>query len=122
MTADTPDAAPPGTIAAWCERHLGSLPVHSFITEAPASQLWGFELEDVLQPFDVFYGDADQIISPQMPIHVAERLPRATLHVWPGAGHYGFVDRDRWAQFWAPLSAGDRMADQDSPNGHADNR
>lgn len=46
MTADTPDAAPPGTIAAWCERHLGSLPVHSFITEAPASQLWGFELED----------------------------------------------------------------------------
>lgn len=83
---------------------------------------WGFELEDVPQPFDVFYGDADQIISPQMPIHVAERLPRATLHVWPGAGHYGFVDRDRWAQFWAPLAAGDRKAGQDSPDGHADNR
>lgn len=46
MTANTADPAPPGTIAAWCERHLGSLPVHSFITEAPSSQLWGFELAD----------------------------------------------------------------------------
>jgi pimeloyl-ACP methyl ester carboxylesterase len=61
--------------------------------------LWGFELEDVQQPFDVFYGDADDIISPEMPAHVADRLPHATPHVWPGAGHYGFVDRDRWAEF-----------------------
>jgi len=38
--------AAPGTIYEWCELHLGSTPVHSFITGAPASQLWGFELAD----------------------------------------------------------------------------
>jgi len=64
---------------------------------------WGFDLEDVPQPFDVFYGDADDIIAPEMPAHVAERLPQASGHVWPGAGHYGFVDRARWIEFWTPL-------------------
>lgn len=66
---------------------------------------WGFELEDVTAPFDVFYGDADDIISPEMPARVAERLPNGTAHVWPGAGHYGFVDRDRWTQFLGALTA-----------------
>ena len=66
---------------------------------------WGFELEDVYQPFDVFYGDADDIISPEMPIHLAHRLPRSTVHVWPGAGHYGFVDRERWTQYLGALTA-----------------
>jgi pimeloyl-ACP methyl ester carboxylesterase len=65
---------------------------------------WGFELEDVPQHFDVFYGDADDIVSPEMPERVAERLPDATAHVWPGAGHYGFVDRDRWIQFLGALT------------------
>lgn len=65
---------------------------------------WGFELEDVAQHFDVFYGDADDIISPDMPKRVAERLQDATVHVWPGAGHYGFVDRDRWTQFLGALA------------------
>jgi pimeloyl-ACP methyl ester carboxylesterase len=64
---------------------------------------WGFALEDVHQPLDVFYGDADDIISPEMPAHVAERLPAATPHDWPGAGHYGFIDRARWIEFWSPL-------------------
>jgi pimeloyl-ACP methyl ester carboxylesterase len=60
---------------------------------------WGFALADVGQPFDVFYGDADDIISPEMPQRVADELPNATAHVWPGAGHYGFVDRERWGRF-----------------------
>lgn len=64
---------------------------------------WGFEIEDVPQPFDVFWGDGDDIISPAMPSHVAERLPDATTHVWPGAGHYGFIDRERWIEYWSPL-------------------
>ena len=60
---------------------------------------WGFKLEDVRQPFDVFYGDADDIISPEMPKRVAKELLNGVGHVWPGAGHYGFVDRERWMQF-----------------------
>ncbi len=66
---------------------------------------WGFEIEDVQQPFDVYYGDADDIISPTMPARVAERLPNGTAHIWPGAGHYGFVDADRWTQFLGALTA-----------------
>jgi len=65
---------------------------------------WGFELGDVRQHFDVFYGDADDIISPEMPKHVAEQLPDADAQVWSGAGHYGFVDRDRWTQFLGALT------------------
>ncbi|MCB0829075.1 MAG: alpha/beta hydrolase [Solirubrobacterales bacterium] len=68
---------------------------------------WGFELGDIKQHFDVFYGDADDIISPEMPRHVASDLPSATEHVWPGAGHYGFVDRERWIEFLKALT--DRM-------------
>jgi pimeloyl-ACP methyl ester carboxylesterase len=60
---------------------------------------WGFGVDDVQQPFEVFYGDADDIISPEMPKRVAEELPNGEGHVWPGAGHYGFVDRERWTQF-----------------------
>lgn len=60
---------------------------------------WGFDLSDVPQHFDVFYGDADDILEPAMPKQVAEQLPNSTAHVWPGAGHYGFVDADRWRQF-----------------------
>lgn len=66
---------------------------------------WGFELEDVHQHFDVFYGDADDIISPEMPKRVAERLPDASAAVWPGAGHYGFVDRERWSQYLGAAAA-----------------
>jgi hypothetical protein len=30
-----------------------------------------------------------------MPKRVAEELPNGTGHVWAGADHYGFVDRER---------------------------
>jgi pimeloyl-ACP methyl ester carboxylesterase len=60
---------------------------------------WGFRPEDVSHHVDLFYGDADDMLDPKMPLHLAERLPDYTTHVWPGAGHYGFVDRDRWTQF-----------------------
>ena len=60
---------------------------------------WGFRPEDISQHVELFYGDADDILDPKMPLHLAERLPDCTTHVWPGAGHYGFVDRERWIQF-----------------------
>jgi pimeloyl-ACP methyl ester carboxylesterase len=65
---------------------------------------WGFDLQDVPQPFDVFYGDADDILEPVMPKLVADQLPNASAHVWEGAGHYGFVDTDRWRQFLGAVS------------------
>lgn len=66
---------------------------------------WGFEIEQVKQPFHVFYGDNDDIISPEMPKRVAERLPNSAASVWPGAGHYGFVDTPRWTEYWQKLKA-----------------
>jgi pimeloyl-ACP methyl ester carboxylesterase len=60
---------------------------------------WGFAPEDITMHVELFYGDADDILDPKMPLHVAERLPDCTTHVWEGAGHYGFVDRERWTQF-----------------------
>ncbi len=60
---------------------------------------WGFDITDVHQPFTVLYGDHDDIIEPAMPARVAELLPQGEASLWPGAGHYGFVDRDRWVAF-----------------------
>ena len=60
---------------------------------------WGFAPEDVRQQVTLFYGDADDILDIRMPQHMAQRLPHCTAHAWEGAGHYGFVDRQRWTEF-----------------------
>ena len=60
---------------------------------------WGFKPEDINQHVELFYGDADDILDRQMPQHLGARLPDCTTHVWNGAGHYGFVDRERWTDF-----------------------
>ena len=65
---------------------------------------WGFRPEDVPQHVELFYGDADQMLDIKMPLHLAERLPDCTTRVWPGAGHYGFVDRERWTEFFRTVA------------------
>jgi pimeloyl-ACP methyl ester carboxylesterase len=65
---------------------------------------WGFRPEDVTHHVELFYGDADDILDPKMPLHLADRLPDCTTHVWPGAGHYGFVDRERWTEFFTAVA------------------
>ena len=58
---------------------------------------WGFAPEDVTTHVDLFYGDADDMLDPAMPLHLAERLPDCEVHRWPGAGHYAFVEREHWS-------------------------
>jgi pimeloyl-ACP methyl ester carboxylesterase len=65
---------------------------------------WGFEPEAIDHPVELFYGDADDILDPKMPLHLASRLPDCTTHVWNGAGHYGFVDRQRWSEFFSAVT------------------
>lgn len=60
---------------------------------------WGFSPRSILQPVNVFYGTDDDIISPEMSLHLCRELPNGTSHEWAGAAHYGFVDRDNWIQF-----------------------
>jgi pimeloyl-ACP methyl ester carboxylesterase len=53
---------------------------------------WGFRLEDITVPVQVWQGDADR----NVPVAHAERqaaaIPGAVLHLVPGEGHVMFVD------------------------------
>lgn len=62
---------------------------------------WGFRPEDVSQHVEVFVGDADDILDPQMTPRLAKRLPDCSIHEWSGAGHYGVYGR--WAEFLQAL-------------------
>ena len=60
---------------------------------------WGFKPGDIRQSIEIFYGNEDGIITPQMSLYVAEQVPSARTHQWDGANHYSFVDRDCWIEF-----------------------
>jgi pimeloyl-ACP methyl ester carboxylesterase len=62
---------------------------------------WGFVPEDVHQHVELFVGDADDILDPEMTARLARRLPDSTVHTWSGAGHYGVYGR--WDEFLAAL-------------------
>jgi pimeloyl-ACP methyl ester carboxylesterase len=62
---------------------------------------WGFRPEDVRQHVELFVGDADDILDPQMSDRLADRLPDCTIHRWAGAGHYGVYGR--WTEFLTSL-------------------
>lgn len=64
---------------------------------------WGFDPEEISQHVELFYGDADDILDITMPLRLAERLPDCTSHVWENAGHYGFVDLNRWSDFMSAV-------------------
>ena len=49
---------------------------------------WPFAFEDIGAPVDVWQGDDDRAI----PMHLAARLPRATLHQLPGEGHFSVAE------------------------------
>lgn len=54
---------------------------------------WGFDLSAVTLPVQLWHGTRDTVVPPANAVHLAARLPRATLHWVEGAGHYGLVHR-----------------------------
>jgi pimeloyl-ACP methyl ester carboxylesterase len=48
---------------------------------------WDFDLADVVAPVLLCYGEADAMVPATNGQWLAERLPRATLSIRPGAGH-----------------------------------
>jgi pimeloyl-ACP methyl ester carboxylesterase len=48
---------------------------------------WDFELDAVVAPVHLFYGDADLMVPAVNGEWLAERLPRASLTIVPAAGH-----------------------------------
>ena len=63
---------------------------------------WGFRPEDVTQHVELFVGDADDILDPEMSHRLSKRLPDCSTHWWPGAGHYGVYGR--WEEFLKALT------------------
>jgi pimeloyl-ACP methyl ester carboxylesterase len=54
-----------------------------------------------MQHVEMWVGDADDILDPEMSTSLAKRLPDATLHTWPDAGHYGVYAR--WQELLSSL-------------------
>lgn len=49
---------------------------------------WGFGLEDVRVPVDIWQGDDDVYVPVDWARELARSLPDATLHLYPGEGHF----------------------------------
>lgn len=64
---------------------------------------WGFKLEDIKQPVELFYGSADTILAPVSALHFEKRLTSCNSHTWSGAGHYGVYKLERWQEFLLSL-------------------
>ena len=64
---------------------------------------WSFALEDIKQPVQLFYGDADTILSPRSAKHFQNRLPQCTTQMWSGAEHYGVYSKEHWTEFLQSL-------------------
>ncbi|MGZ4689896.1 MAG: alpha/beta fold hydrolase [Acidimicrobiia bacterium] len=62
---------------------------------------WGFKPEEVRQHVELFTGDVDDILDPDMTERLTARLPDSAAHTWAGAGHYGVYAR--WEEFLGAL-------------------
>jgi pimeloyl-ACP methyl ester carboxylesterase len=52
---------------------------------------WGFAVEDVSAPVEIFHGTEDQFASAAFGRYLDERIPNSTLHLFPGRGHLFFM-------------------------------
>lgn len=48
---------------------------------------WGFALEDIRVPVDLWSGEADTVIPPRHSLYLASAIPGARLHMCPGEAH-----------------------------------
>jgi pimeloyl-ACP methyl ester carboxylesterase len=53
---------------------------------------WDVDLADVRRPVHLWYGDDDPIAAEGAGQWLADHLPDATLHEWPGGGHLAVVE------------------------------
>jgi pimeloyl-ACP methyl ester carboxylesterase len=64
---------------------------------------WGFRLEDVRPEIALYHGEIDSLAPLNMGRYVAERLPHATLRIFPGEGHQ--LIWPRWEELLGALAA-----------------
>jgi pimeloyl-ACP methyl ester carboxylesterase len=53
---------------------------------------WGFRLEDISLPVDVWQGEADTNVPVAMGQHYAQAMPNARARFFPGEGHLMFIN------------------------------
>lgn len=58
---------------------------------AALGQPWGFDVSAIVAPVKVWQGTDDTMVPLFHAEQLAERLPGATLHLWPGEGHLGTI-------------------------------
>ena len=61
---------------------------------------WGFELEDLSVPVRVFQGTADPLVPESWGRLLADRIPTASLTLFPAEGHFIALTRRRDALEW----------------------
>ena len=49
---------------------------------------WGFHLQSIRIPVDIWWGEADAFCSPIVGQRMASLIPNAQLHLEPQAGHF----------------------------------
>ena len=52
------------------------------------SNYWGFELDEIKAPTEIWHGEMDRIVPLKLARNTAERLPNSRSHFLPGAGHF----------------------------------
>jgi pimeloyl-ACP methyl ester carboxylesterase len=63
----------------------------------------GLDLDGLARPVHLWYGEHDPVAPPAFGRWYASRLPQASLHVVPGAGH--FLPFTHWAELLAAVAA-----------------
>jgi pimeloyl-ACP methyl ester carboxylesterase len=64
---------------------------------------WGFRPEDIQSEVQLWYGDADVLVPPQMGQYLAQAIGRSHLTIYPGEGHMLYVTH--WAEILRSLTA-----------------
>ncbi len=64
---------------------------------------WGFRLEDIRVPIDIWHGERDGVVSLQQAQHLQQRIPHSRLNVWPGLGHMAVLGH--WGEVLEALVA-----------------
>jgi len=70
---------------------------------AVCARPWGFRLEAIRAPVDVWQGEADTNVPPAMARYFERMIPNARAHVFPGEGHFMVVNHA--AEIFATLLA-----------------
>ena len=82
LRSDLAEALRQGAAGVWSDLHALTAP-------------WGFEMDQIDTPADVWHGDTDRIVPQQMGHVLAQRLPHARWRPVTGSGHFLVIPRWR---------------------------